>query len=41
MEKTGIKATYSEDISMGTDTYYGKVQGQLANGQGMARTFSP
>ncbi len=32
MEKTGIKATYSEDID-GNDTYYGKVQGQLANGQ--------
>jgi spermidine/putrescine transport system substrate-binding protein len=30
-EKTGIKAKYSEDID-GNDTYYGKVQGQLANG---------
>jgi spermidine/putrescine transport system substrate-binding protein len=30
--KTGIKANYSEDID-GNDTYYGKIQGQLANGQ--------
>ena len=30
-QRTGIKATYSEDID-GNDTYYGKVQGQLANG---------
>ena len=29
---TGIKAKYSEDID-GNDTYYGKVQGQLALGQ--------
>ena len=32
MEQTGIQATYSEDID-GNDTYYGKIQGQLANGQ--------
>ncbi len=32
IEQTGIDATYSEDID-GNDTYYGKVQGQLANGQ--------
>lgn len=31
-EATGIQATYSEDID-GNDTYYGKIQGQLANGQ--------
>jgi spermidine/putrescine transport system substrate-binding protein len=31
-EKTGIQANYSEDID-GNDTYYGKVQGQLAAGQ--------
>ena len=31
-EKTGIDVTYSEDID-GNDTYFGKVQGQLANGQ--------
>ena len=31
-EQTGIKANYSEDID-GNDTYYGKIQGQLANGQ--------
>lgn len=30
-KKTGIKANYSEDID-GNDTYYGKIQGQLANG---------
>ena len=30
-EKTGIEPTYSEDID-GNDTYYGKIQGQLANG---------
>ena len=29
--ETGIEATYSEDID-GNDTYYGKIQGQLANG---------
>jgi spermidine/putrescine transport system substrate-binding protein len=29
--QTGIKANYSEDID-GNDTYYGKIQGQLANG---------
>ncbi len=32
MEKTGIEVDYSEDID-GNDTYYGKVQGQLANGE--------
>lgn len=31
-EATGIQANYSEDID-GNDTYYGKIQGQLANGQ--------
>lgn len=31
-EATGIEANYSEDID-GNDTYYGKIQGQLANGQ--------
>lgn len=30
--KSGIKASYAEDID-GNDTYYGKVQGQLALGQ--------
>ncbi|HEX5535507.1 MAG TPA: extracellular solute-binding protein [Actinomycetales bacterium] len=30
-KQTGIKASYSEDID-GNDTYYGKIQGQLANG---------
>jgi spermidine/putrescine transport system substrate-binding protein len=30
-KQTGIKANYSEDID-GNDTYYGKIQGQLANG---------
>lgn len=29
--QTGIEANYSEDID-GNDTYYGKIQGQLANG---------
>ncbi len=32
MEDTGIQVDYSEDID-GNDTYYGKIQGQLANGQ--------
>lgn len=31
IDRTGIQAKYSEDID-GNDTYYGKVQGQLANG---------
>lgn len=31
-EQTGIEVNYSEDID-GNDTYYGKIQGQLANGQ--------
>ncbi len=31
-EKTGITARYAEDID-DNDTYFGKVQGQLANGQ--------
>lgn len=31
-EQTGIEVTYSEDID-GNDSYYGKIQGQLANGQ--------
>ena len=31
-EETGIEATYSEDIE-DNDSYYGRVQGQLANGQ--------
>jgi spermidine/putrescine transport system substrate-binding protein len=31
-KQTGIDASYSEDID-GNDTYYGKIQGQLANGQ--------
>ncbi|MFP5334625.1 MAG: PotD/PotF family extracellular solute-binding protein [Actinomycetes bacterium] len=30
-EQTGIEVNYSEDID-GNDTYYGKIQGQLANG---------
>lgn len=30
-EQTGIKVSYSEDID-GNDTYFGKIQGQLANG---------
>lgn len=32
MEQTGIEVSYSEDID-GNDTYFGKIQGQLANGQ--------
>lgn len=31
-EQTGIKATYSEEIE-DNDSYYGKIQGQLKNGQ--------
>ena len=33
---TGIAATYSEDID-GNDTYYGKISGQLANGQDIGK----
>jgi len=32
MAKTGIKATYAEDID-DNDSFYGKISGQLANGQ--------
>jgi len=35
-EQTGIKATYAEDID-GNDTYYGKIQGQLKNGQDIGK----
>ncbi|HEX8519434.1 MAG TPA: spermidine/putrescine ABC transporter substrate-binding protein [Pseudonocardia sp.] len=35
-KQTGIDASYSEDID-GNDTYYGKVQGQLANGQDIGK----
>lgn len=35
-KKTGIDASYSEDID-GNDTYYGKIQGQLANGQDIGK----
>jgi spermidine/putrescine transport system substrate-binding protein len=35
-QKTGINATYAEDID-GNDTYYGKVQGQLKNGQDIGK----
>ena len=38
-KKTGIKATYSEDID-DNDTYYGKIQIQLRNGRTSARTSS-
>ncbi len=34
--QTGLDATYSEDID-GNDTYYGKIQGQLANGQDIGK----
>jgi spermidine/putrescine transport system substrate-binding protein len=34
--ESGIDATYSEDID-GNDTYYGKIQGQLANGQDIGK----
>jgi spermidine/putrescine transport system substrate-binding protein len=35
-KQTGIDVTYSEDID-GNDTYYGKIQGQLANGQDVGK----
>jgi spermidine/putrescine transport system substrate-binding protein len=35
-EETGITATYAEDID-DNDTYYGKVQGQLKNGQDIGK----
>jgi spermidine/putrescine transport system substrate-binding protein len=35
-KQTGIDASYSEDID-GNDTYYGKIQGQLANGQDVGK----
>jgi spermidine/putrescine transport system substrate-binding protein len=35
-EKTGIEATYSEDIE-DNDSYYGKVSGQLKNGQDIGK----
>ena len=35
-KRTGIDASYSEDID-GNDTYYGKIQGQLANGQDIGK----
>jgi spermidine/putrescine transport system substrate-binding protein len=35
-KQTGIDVTYSEDID-GNDTYYGKIQGQLANGQDIGK----
>jgi spermidine/putrescine transport system substrate-binding protein len=35
-KKTGLAATYTEDID-GNDTYYGKIQGQLANGQDIGK----
>jgi spermidine/putrescine transport system substrate-binding protein len=35
-EQTGIKATYAEDIE-DNDTYYGKIQGQLKNGQDIGK----
>jgi spermidine/putrescine transport system substrate-binding protein len=35
-KKTGIKATYAEDIE-DNDTYYGKVSGQLKNGQDIGK----
>ena len=35
-EETGISATYAEDID-DNDTYYGKVQGQLKNGQDIGK----
>ena len=35
-EETGIKAEYAEDID-GNDTYYGKIQGQLKNGQDIGK----
>ena len=35
-KETGIKATYAEDIE-DNDTYYGKIQGQLKNGQDIGK----
>jgi spermidine/putrescine transport system substrate-binding protein len=35
-QQTGIKATYSEDID-DNDTYYGKIQGQLKNGDDIGK----
>jgi spermidine/putrescine transport system substrate-binding protein len=35
-KQTGIKATYAEDIE-DNDSYYGKVQGQLKNGQDIGK----
>ena len=35
-KKTGIKATYAEDID-DNDTYYGKIQAQLKNGQDIGK----
>jgi spermidine/putrescine transport system substrate-binding protein len=35
-EQTGIKATYAEDID-DNDSYYGKIQGQLQNGQDIGK----
>jgi spermidine/putrescine transport system substrate-binding protein len=35
-KKTGIKATYAEDID-DNDTYYGKIQAQLRNGQDIGK----
>ncbi len=35
-KQTGIKATYSEDIE-DNDSYYGKIQGQLKNGQDIGK----
>jgi spermidine/putrescine transport system substrate-binding protein len=35
-KQSGLDASYSEDID-GNDTYYGKIQGQLANGQDIGK----
>jgi spermidine/putrescine transport system substrate-binding protein len=35
-DQTGIKATYAEDID-DNDSYYGKIQGQLRNGQDIGK----
>jgi spermidine/putrescine transport system substrate-binding protein len=35
-KQTGIRATYAEDID-DNDTYYGKIQGQLKNGQDIGK----
>jgi spermidine/putrescine transport system substrate-binding protein len=35
-QKTGIKATYAEDVD-DNDSYYGKIQGQLKNGQDIGK----